>query len=181
MAHLTHITQTRYAAAKEALTKEFGYANVMQLPKVTKAIVTVGIGSTPDKNKRKLIANRVERITGQKLVERSAKKSIATFKSRQGDVVGYQVTLRGERLWSFLDKLIHIALPRTRDFRGLKTTGFDSMGNYSLGIKEHTVFPETGDEDVKDVFGLGITVVTTAKTPAESESLLRHLGFPFEK
>lgn len=177
---ISDITRAKQNASAEILKAQFGYVNPMQLPKVEKVVVTVGIGSVSDKNKRKLIADRVERITGQKVAERAAKKSIATFKSREGDIIGYQVTLRGERMWQFLDRLIHVALPRTRDFRGLKTTGFDSMGNYSLGIKEHTVFPETGDEDIKDVFGLGVTVVTSAKTEKEAEAFLRHLGFPFQ-
>lgn len=177
---LSDITRAKQASSQEVLKNAFGYTNVMQSPKVEKVIITVGIGSVSDKNKRKLIADRIGRITGQKVADRVAKKSIATFKSRQGDLIGYQVTLRGDRMWSFLDKLVHVALPRTRDFRGLKTTGFDSMGNYSLGIKEHTVFPETGDEDIKDVFGLGVTVVTTASTPQEAEGLLKHLGFPFK-
>lgn len=179
MAHLTDITRAKQKSSVDALKGQFGYANVMQSPKVTKVIVSVGIGSVSDKNKKALIADRLALITGQKVSERPAKKSIATFKSRQGDIIGYQITLRGDRMWSFLDRLIHIALPRTRDFRGLKTTGFDDIGNFSMGIKEHTVFPETGDEDIKDVFGLGITVVTTAKTKAESEALLKYLGFPF--
>jgi large subunit ribosomal protein L5 len=175
------MTQERQNKAKAALKETFGYKNVMQIPKVTKVVVGVGVGSVSDKKRKELIFDRLSLITGQKPAERAAKKAIATFKSRKGDIIGYQVTLRGARMWGFLDKLLHIALPRTRDFRGLKVNAFDDMGNYSLGIKEHTVFPETGDEDVKDVFGLGVTVVTTAKTKEEATALLTHLGFPFAK
>lgn len=177
----SHMTQERHKGVLAALKEAFKYVNPMQSPRVVKVMVTAGIGSISDKNKRQLIADRLATITGQKPANRTAKKAIATFKTRIGDLVGYQVTLRGGRMWDFLDRVIHVALPRTRDFRGLKTTGFDEMGNYSFGIKEHTVFAETGDEDVKDVFGLGITVVTTAKTKKEAEALLRHLGFPFQR
>jgi large subunit ribosomal protein L5 len=120
----------------------------------------------------------VARITGQKSSPRSAKISIASFKVREGDTVGLQVTLRGPRMYDFLDKLIHIALPRTRDFRGIPVTAIDDMGNITIGIREHTIFPETSDEDLKDVFGMAITIVTTAKNKKESEAFLRHLGLP---
>lgn len=158
-----------------------GYKNPMQKPKITKVVISTGVGSFKDKNKFKVVEDRLAKITGQKASPRGAKVSIATFKSRQGDVVGYQVTLRGERMYNFLEKLIHIALPRTKDFRGISTTGADEMGNYTLGIKEHTIFPETADEELKDVFGLAVTIVTTAKTREEVMNLLRHLGFPFKK
>lgn len=112
---------------------------------------------------------------------RAAKKSIASFKVRQGDNVGFQVTLRGDRMMNFLEKLIHIALPRTKDFRGLKATAIDDMGNITIGIKEHTIFPETADEDIKDVFSFAITVVTTSKIKANTKAFLDYLGFPFSK
>ncbi|MBP9668682.1 MAG: 50S ribosomal protein L5 [Candidatus Pacebacteria bacterium] len=179
--NFSNITKQKHEGVLEALKGQFGYTNPMQAPRLLKLVVTSGIGSVSDKNKRALIANRLAKITGQKVADRTAKKSIATYKTRQGDLIGYQVTLRGDRMWSFVDKLLHIAFPRTRDFRGIKTTGFDEMGNYSFGIKEHTIFPEAADEDIKDIFGIGITVVTSAKTKAESEALLRHLGFPFER
>jgi len=158
-----------------------GYQNPMQKPKITKVIVSAGVGSFKDKNKFKVVEDRLARITGQKAAPRGAKVSIASFKSRQGDVVGYQVTLRGHRMHDFLEKLIHIALPRTKDFRGISKTGADEMGNYTLGIKEHTIFPEASDEELKDVFGLAVTVVTTAKSREEALKLLTHLGFPFKK
>ncbi len=153
----------------------------MQAPRIEKVIVSTGTGKIEDKAKIALIQNRLATITGQKPAPRRARKSIASFKLREGDVIGYQVTLRGERMHHFLDKLVHIALPQTRDFRGLKTTAIDEMGNITLGIKEHSIFPETADEEIKDVFGLAITIVTTAKTKAEAEALLRHIGLPLQK
>lgn len=158
-----------------------GYKNRMQAPRVLKVVVSSGVGSFKDKAKFKVVEDRLARITGQKAAPRGAKVSVASFKSRQGDVVGYQTTLRGKRMYDFLDRLINIALPRTKDFRGISPTSADEMGNYTLGIKEHTIFPETSDEELKDVFGLAITVVTTAKSKEEVISFLTHLGFPFKK
>lgn len=164
-----------------AIKEQFGYTNVMQAPRIAKVIVSSGTGKIQDKQKIKLIEDRLAKITGQKPSARPAKQSIASFKLREGDMVGYQVTLRGARMRAFLDKLIYIALPQTRDFRGLKLSAIDAMGNISLGIKEHTIFPETADEEIKDVFGFAITIVTTAKTKAEAEALLRHIGLPLQK
>ena len=165
----------------DTLKEQFGYTNIMQAPRVEKVVISTGIGKVQDKNKIKLIQDRLSQITGQKPAARGAKKSIASFKLRQGDIIGYQVTLRGERMRHFLDKLINVALPRTRDFRGLPATSVDDMGNYTIGIREHTVFPETSDEDLKDVFGLSVTIVTTASSKAEAEHYLRHLGMPLQK
>ncbi|MCA9364209.1 50S ribosomal protein L5 [Candidatus Kaiserbacteria bacterium] len=165
----------------EALKSALSYTNVMQAPRIEKVIVSTGVGKISDKSKLALIQDRLARITGQKVSPRPAKKSIASFKLREGDIVGYQVTLRGGRMYTFLDKLIHLALPNTRDFRGLPVSGIDDMGNYTLGVREHTIFPETHDEELKDVFGFSITVVTTAKTKVEAEALLRHLGLPLQK
>ncbi|MEK7156831.1 MAG: 50S ribosomal protein L5, partial [Patescibacteria group bacterium] len=164
----------------DALKSEFGYTNVMQTPKVSKIIVSTGVGSLKDKKKLELIIERLTRITGQAPAVRGAKKSIANFKSRVGDVAGYQVTLRGARMQSFLDKLIHIVLPRFKDFRGIKPSAIDEMGNISIGFKEHIAFPETSDEDTKDIFGLAVTIVTTAKSKKEAEAYLRHLGLPLQ-
>lgn len=158
-----------------------GYENPMQKPRLVKVVVSVGVGSFKDKNKQKIVESRLLKITGQKASPRGAKIAIANFKSRQGDVVGYQVTLRGERMYDFLERLIHIALPRTKDFRGISKESADEMGNYTLGIKEHTIFPETSDEELKDVFGLAVTLVTTAKSRKEVQEFLEHLGFPFKK
>ena len=166
---------------KEKSKKVPGYKNPMQMPKILKVVISTGVGSFKDKSKFKVVEDRLARITGQKAAPRGAKISIATFKSRQGDIIGYQVTLRGKRMFDFLDRLVHIALPRTKDFRGISPDAADEMGNYTLGIKEHTIFPETADEELKDVFGLAITVVTTAKSKSEVLTLLTHLGFPFRK
>lgn len=167
--------------AYDALKAPFGYKNKMQVPSVEKIVISTGIGKVTDPKKVELIQDRIARITGQKGAARGAKKSIASFKVREGDVVGYQITLRGVRMQDFLDKLIHIAFPRMRDFRGISPASIDEIGNISIGIKEHTIFPETSDEDQRDIFGLSITVVTTAKSKAEAEAYLRHIGFPLKK
>ncbi len=167
-----------YAALKE----KCGLENVMQTPRINKVVVSVGVGKfIKDKHRIELVTTRLAKITGQKAAARGAKKAVATFKTRVGDIVGYQVTLRGARAQDFINRLIHIALPRTKDFKGISSASVDDMGNYTLGIREHTVFPETADEDVKDVFGLAITVVTTAKNKEDAKAYLTHLGFPFKK
>ncbi|MDB5254430.1 MAG: ribosomal protein large subunit ribosomal protein [Parcubacteria group bacterium] len=173
--------KTKTQKAFEPMKATEGYTNVMQSPRIKKVVVSVGVGSVKDKNKIKLIEDRLAKITGQKAAPRNAKVAIANFKSREGDLVGYQVTLRGQRMYDFLDKLVHISLPRTKDFRGISIEAADEMGNYTLGIKEHTIFPETADEELKDVFGMAITVVTTAKSKKEVQTFLTHLGFPFKK
>lgn len=173
--------KTRVASAFDALKDTFGYKNVMQSPRIEKIVISTGTGRIDDKNRIALIQDRLAKITGQKAAPRAARKSIASFKLREGDIIGYQVTLRGERMQHFFDKLVHIALPQTRDFRGLKATAIDEMGNITLGIKEHTIFPEAADEDIKDVFSLAITIVTTAKSKEEAEAFLRHLGLPLKK
>lgn len=173
-------TQASLKTVYESLKGEFGYKNVMQAPKIEKVVVSVGTGRVQDKARIALIQDRLAQITGQKASARPAKQSIASFKLREGDIIGYQVTLRGKRMISFVDKLIHLALPQTRDFRGLKVTSIDEMGNYTLGIKEHTVFPECADEEIKDVFSLAVTIVTTAKTKKEAEAFLRHINLPLE-
>ncbi|OHA18838.1 MAG: 50S ribosomal protein L5 [Candidatus Taylorbacteria bacterium RIFCSPHIGHO2_02_FULL_47_18] len=167
--------------AFEALKKEFCYANIMQAPRVKSVSVSVGTGSFKDKKKIDIVLDRLAKITGQKPSPRGAKKSIASFKSREGDVVGALVTLRGPQMFGFLDKLVQVALPRTKDFRGIPPSAIDEMGNITIGVREHTVFPETADEELKDVFGMGITIVTTAKNRAEARAFLTHLGFPFSK
>ncbi len=165
----------------EALKSELGYENVMQVPKVTKIVVSTGVGSQKDKKRLELIVDRLRKITGQAPAVRGAKKSIANFKIRVGDVAGYQVTLRGARMRAFLDKLVHIVFPRVKDFRGVRATSIDDMGNISIGFREHTVFPETSDEDAKDVFGLAITITTSAKNKKEAEAFLRHIGLPLQE
>ena len=175
------LVHAKQQSAFKTLQPTFGYKNVMQAPKVTKVIVSVGTGSFKDKKKSELVADRIARITGQKPALRSAKKSIASFKLRAGDPVGYQVTLRGKRMEDFLTRLIHIAFPRTKDFRGINPGSIDEMGNFSVGIREHTIFPETPDEELKDVFGMSITIVTSASNKDESIALLRHIGMPLKK
>lgn len=163
----------------EALKDEFAYTNHMAAPKIEKVVVSTGVGSIKENSKRELIEDRLSKITGQKPVKRGARKSVASFRIRQGDLVGYQVTLRGDRMYDFLEKLLNVALPRMRDFRGL-TSKIDEMGNLTIGVREHTIFPETSDEEIKDVFGLSITIVTDAQNKQEAEALLKHLGFPFK-
>lgn len=174
-------THTKLQNVFDALKETFSYTNTMQAPRIEKVVISTGIGKVTDKAQIARIADRLARITGQKPAPRGAKRSIASFKLREGDIIGYQVTLRGTQMKDFLEKLIHVALPRTRDFHGVKVSAIDDMGNYTLGIREHTIFPETSDEELRDVFGLSITIVTSATTKAETEALLRHIGMPFER
>lgn len=165
----------------EEMKPDFGYTNVMQAPRLIKIMLSSGIGSLKDKKKIEIVKDRLAKISGQKPAVKGAKKSIATFKVRENDPVGTQITLRGARMYDFLDKLLNIALPRTKDFRGLTASSIDEMGNISLGLKEHSIFPETTDEELKDVFGIGVTVVTTAKNKKEAKVFFEKLGFPFKK
>jgi large subunit ribosomal protein L5 len=164
-----------------AFKEKSGYTNTMQMPRLVKVVIGVGVGSFKDKKKIEIVEDRLAKITGQKGARRGAKQAIASYKTRIGDTVGIIVTLRGARMRGFLDKFLNIALPRTRDFRGLSPTAIDEMGNLTLGIKEHTIFPEAVDEDLRDVFGMGITVVTTAQNQKEARAYLEYLGFPFKK
>ncbi len=166
----------------ESLKDKFAYKNVMAAPKLMKVVVSSGTGSAMKRNKNhnELVADRLTKITGQKTALKGAKQSIATFKIRQGDPVGVSVTLRGPRMYGFLEKFFNIAVPRTKDFRGFNRSAVDSIGNLSLGLKEHTIFPETADEDIKDVFGLSVTIVTSAKSKAEGTAFFELLGVPFK-
>src|SRR3990167_7296178 len=176
------LIQEKQKSAFETLKKDFGWTNRMQTPHIEKVVVSAGVGKmAKEKGRQETVADRLEKITGQKASSRGAKKSIATYKTRLGDRVGYQVTLRGKRAEDFLNRLVHIALPRTKDFRGVSPGSIDEMGNYTLGIKENTVFPETSDEELKDVYGMAVTIVTTAKNKKEAQAYLTHLGFPFKK
>ncbi len=181
MKHLT--VKEREALSFEKLKSVFGYKNVMASPKLKKIVLNVGTGTAikKDKNKNDAIAGRLAKITGQKVAFRGAKQSIASFKVRQGDPIGVMVTLRGARMYAFLEKLTNVALPRTKDFRGVNRSIVDDIGNMTIGIKEHTIFPETADEDIKDVFGLSITVVSSAKTKKEGFAFFELLGVPFKK
>ncbi|MFT7557480.1 MAG: large subunit ribosomal protein L5 [Planctomycetota bacterium] len=165
------------------LKGSFGYTNIMQTPKIEKIVVSVGTGkrARTDAKFNPLVADRLAKIAGQKPVERGAKQSVAAFKIRTGDIVGYSVTLRGVRKQAFFDKLIHVAFPRTKDFRGINRSAVDSMGNLTIGMKDHSVFPETTDEDIRDIFGLSATIVTTAKTRDEAMKYFEFLGVPFKE
>lgn len=173
------MTKDKVKSAFDALKGDFKYKSRMQTPRLVKAVVSVGVNNNVDKKKRELIVERLARITGQTPAVRGAKKSIANFKVREGDTVGYQITLRGARMNAFVDKLVHITFPRVRDFRGVPTSSIDEMGNVTFGFKEHTMFPETADEETKDIFGLAVTIATTAKNKKEAEAFLRYIGVPF--
>jgi len=163
-----------------ALVKEFGYDNVMQVPKVTKVVINVGLGEALDNAKAIDFAVRdIEQITGQKPVLNKAKKSIAGFKLREGRIIGVKVTLRGLKMWTFLQRLIHLALPRTRDFQGISPNSFDGRGNYTLGLPEQLIFPEIDYDKIDKLRGLSVTITTTAQTDEEGRRLLSLLGMPF--
>lgn len=164
------------------LKDKYGYKNVMSAPRLLKVVVSSGTGSGLKRSKdyNDLVIDRIAKITGQKPTVKSAKKSIASFKIRQGDPVGVMVTLRGARMYGFLDKLINVAIPRTKDFRGIDKKVVDNIGNLTMSIKEHTIFPETGDEELKDVFGMSVTLVSTAKNKEEATDFFTTIGIPFK-
>ncbi|MFT3691570.1 MAG: 50S ribosomal protein L5 [Kofleriaceae bacterium] len=176
------LQQTYEKTVKDAMTKEFSYSTVMQVPRIVKVSVNMGLGKA--KEEPKMIDNGVEElklITGQAPVVSRAKKDIAVFKLRKGQKIGVMVTLRGERMWEFLDRLMNIALPRVRDFRGVSSRGFDGRGNFTMGVKEQIIFPEIEYDKIDSIKGLNISIVTTAKTDAEGRALLTHLGMPFRQ
>jgi large subunit ribosomal protein L5 len=161
--------------------EEFGYKNLMQVPKVVKTVLNMGVGEAIQNIKvLDAAAEELTMIAGQKALINKAKRSIASFKLREGMPIGTSVTLRGPRMWYFLDKLMHVALPRVRDFRGVSPKAFDGRGNYTLGIKEHIIFPEIDYDKIDKVKGMNITIVTTAETDEEGRALLRLLGMPFK-
>ncbi|HEY1415064.1 MAG TPA: 50S ribosomal protein L5 [Caulobacteraceae bacterium] len=165
---------------RKALKDEFGYTNEMQVPKLDKIVVNMGIGEAVADSKKPAAAMKdLAAITGQKPVPTKARQSIASFKLREGMVVGAKVTLRKDRMYEFLDRLITIALPRVKDFRGLKATSFDGRGNYAMGLKEHLVFPEINYDEIDQVWGMDIIVCTTAQSDDEARALLREFQFPF--
>ena len=167
---------------KPALKEKFGYSNDMMIPRVHKIVLNMGVGEASHNSK---IADTIEaqltKIAGQKAVVTKAKKSIATFKLREGMPVGAMVTLRGERMYDFLQKLICVVLPRIRDFRGISPKSFDGRGNYTLGLKEQTLFPEISYDEVDTICGMNISIITTANTDEEARALLKELGMPFKK
>lgn len=163
------------------MMKSLGYKNVLMVPRIEKVVVNTGIGSVSDQERKVLIEKHLSIITGQKVSSRPAKKSIASFKTRKGVIVGYSVTLRGKRMYDFLNKLIFVAIPRKRDFRGLDLKSIDTAGNLTIGFKDYLVFPEMVGEDIKNAFGLSVTVVSTAKNKKEAVEFFKNLGFPFKK
>ena len=167
---------------RAALTEQFGYKNVMQLPKLEKIVLNMGVGeAVNDTKKVKAAAADLEKIAGQKAVITHARKSIAGFKVRENMPLGVKVTLRKQRMYEFLDRLVNIALPRVRDFRGLNPNSFDGRGNYALGIKEHIIFPEIAYDQIDQVWGMDIVVCTTAKSDDEARALLKAFNFPFRQ
>jgi large subunit ribosomal protein L5 len=167
---------------RPALMKEFGFKNPMQAPRVEKVVVNMGLGEAIQNGKiLDASLEQLSAITGQKPVVTKARKSIANFKLRQGQSIGAMVTLRGDRAYEFLDRLLNVALPRVRDFKGVSPKAFDGKGNYTLGVKEQIIFPEINYDKVERIKGLNITVVTTARNDEEGRALLRHLGMPFRQ
>jgi large subunit ribosomal protein L5 len=167
---------------KNTLKEEFGYSNVNQIPKITKVVLNMGLGAAVQNPK--IVESAQEELTtiaGQRAVVTRAKKSIATFKLRENMPIGCAVTLRRDKMWEFLDRLMSVALPRVRDFRGVSPKGFDGRGNFTMGVREHTIFPEINFDKVDRIKGLNVTIVTTATTDDEARSLLKHLGMPFAK
>lgn len=173
--------QVKLKQVNKNLAVRFGRKNELSLPRISKVVINSGTGKAKDKKRNELVANRLAKITGQKVTERGAKQSIAGFKMREGDIVGLAVTLRGQRMYDFLDRFINVVIPRIRDFKGFDQKCIDEVGNMTVGIKEHTVFPETADEEIRDVFGLSVTIVTTAKNREEAKAFFEEIGFPFKK
>jgi large subunit ribosomal protein L5 len=166
--------------AVPALQREFAYINPMQVPRVQKIVVNIGLGEALQNAKAIDAASEdLAKIVGQKPVTTKARKSIASFKLREGNTIGVIVTLRGDRMWDFMDRLFNIALPRQRDFRGVSPDAFDGRGNYSLGLREQLIFPEIDYDKIDKIRGMSVTIVTSAPTDEEARSLLRHLGMPF--
>jgi large subunit ribosomal protein L5 len=179
---MNRLKQKYQNEAIPSLRKEFGYTNVMAVPRIEKVVVNMGLGEAT--GNAKIIdagADELARITGQKPVTRRAKKSVAQFKVRQGQPIGTMVTLRGERMWEFLDRLVAIALPRVRDFKGVSPRGFDGRGNYTLGLRDQLLFPEIDYMKVDKARGMNVSVVTTAKTDEEARKLLQFIGMPFRQ
>lgn len=166
----------------DAMVKKFGYKNIMEVPKLDKIVINMGVGEAKDNSKvLETAVKELETITGQKVVTTKAKNSVANFKIREGMPIGCKVTLRGQKMYEFLDRLVNLALPRVRDFRGVNSASFDGRGNYALGIKEQIIFPEIEYDKIDKVRGMDVIVVTTAKTDEEARELLRLFNMPFKK
>ncbi|WP_024770868.1 50S ribosomal protein L5 [Aquimarina macrocephali] len=182
MAYIPRLKQEYKDRVVSALTEEFSYDNVMQVPKLKKIVLSRGVGAAvADKKLIDYAVDELTNITGQKAISTISKKDVASFKLRKGMPIGAKVTLRGERMYEFLDRLITSALPRVRDFNGIKATGFDGRGNYSLGVLEQIIFPEIDIDKVNKISGMNVTFETSAKTDKEAKSLLTELGLPFKK
>jgi large subunit ribosomal protein L5 len=182
MAYIPRLKEEYKSRVVSALTEEFGYKNIMQVPKLEKIVVSRGVGAAvSDKKLVDYAVDEITKITGQKAVGTISKKDVASFKLRKGMPIGAKVTLRGERMYEFLDRLITASLPRVRDFGGIKSTGFDGRGNYNLGVLEQIIFPEIDIDKVNKISGFDITFVTSAQTDKEAKSLLSQLGLPFKK
>jgi len=182
MAYVPRLKQEYKEKVISSLTKEFGYKNVMQVPKLKKIVISKGVGAAvADKKLIDYAIDELSRISGQKAVATLSKKDVSSFKLRRGMPIGVRVTLRGERMYEFLDRFVTTALPRVRDFTGIKATGFDGRGNYNLGIKEQIIFPEIDIDKINKITGMDITFVTSAETDKEAQSLLSELGLPFQK
>lgn len=181
-AYRPRLREVYESEVRAQLQKEFNFSNVMEIPRLDKIVINMGVGeAVGDSKKIKKAVEEMTKISGQKPIMAMAKKSVATFKLREGMAIGCKVTLRGNRMYEFLDRLIQIALPRVRDFRGVKPTSFDGRGNYALGLKEQLVFPEIAYDDVDDTRGMDIIICTTAKTDDEARSLLTGFQMPFHK
>lgn len=168
--------------AVPALLKQFRYRSVMQVPRIEKVVINIGLGEAMDNPKAlEAAVNDLATITGQKPVTTKARKSIANFKLREGRIIGAKVTLRGEKMWAFLDRLLNIALPRVRDFRGVSANAFDGRGNYTLGLRDQLIWPEIDYDKIDKLRGMEVTIVTTAKTDDQARALLQLLGMPFKK
>ena len=182
MAYVARLKQEYKDKVVPALTEEFGYKNVMQVPKLTKIVISRGVGAAvADKKLVDHAVDELTKISGQKAVPTLSKKDVASLKLRKGMPIGAMVTLRGEQMYDFLDRLITSALPRVRDFNGIKANGFDGRGNYNLGVTEQIIFPEIDIDKINRISGMDITFVTTADTDKEAKSLLTELGLPFKK
>lgn len=182
MAYIPRLKDEYNNKIQKSLMEEFGYKNVMQAPKLTKIVLSRGVGgAVADKKLIEYAVDELTRITGQKAIATISKKDVAAFKLRKGMPIGAMVTLKGDRMYEFLDRLVTASLPRVRDFQGIKATGFDGRGNYNLGVTEQIIFPEINIDRINRISGMDITFVTSAATDKEAKSLLKELGLPFKK
>lgn len=178
---MTNLKEKYSKTVAGAMKEKFGYKSSMAIPKITKVVISSGTGSFKDEAKKAVVEKSLTAIAGQKPLINKAKKSIASFKLREGMPIGYSVTLRGRRMYDFLDKLVNVTMPRVKDFRGINPKAIDESGNLTIGLKDHVAFPETAGDDARSAFGLGITVVTDARNKEEAVELFKLIGIPFYK